>query len=180
MMKSPLERFQYCPVCGGTHFRAASVKSNVCADCGFEYFVNPSAATVAVIRNALGEVLVTRRAKNPACGTLDLPGGFCDMDETVEQGVAREVLEETCLTVKTCTYLFSLPNHYLFSGFLVPTLDFFFLCTVKEGQTLRACDDAAELMWVPLEKLDPRDFGLQSISLGVERLKSLLKPSSAE
>ncbi|GAE84850.1 Nudix hydrolase family protein [Bacteroides reticulotermitis JCM 10512] len=39
--------------------------------------------------------MVCRRGKNPAKGTLDLPGGFIDIAETGEEGVAREVLEET-------------------------------------------------------------------------------------
>ena len=65
----------------------------LCENCGFEYFVNPSAATVAFILNSKGELLVERRKREPAKGTLDLPGGFADMDETAEQGVAREVLE---------------------------------------------------------------------------------------
>ena len=50
------------------------------------------------------------RAKEPAKDTLDLPGGFIDMNETGEEGVAREVEEETGLKVKKATYLFSLPN----------------------------------------------------------------------
>lgn len=43
-----------------------------------------------------------------------------------EEGVAREVREETGLQVVEATYLFSLPNTYLYSGFLVHTLDLFF------------------------------------------------------
>ena len=62
------------------------------------------------------ELLVCRRAKAPAKGTLDLPGGFIDMTETGEEGVAREVLEETGLKVEKTTYLFTLPNIYVYSG----------------------------------------------------------------
>jgi len=61
------------------------------------YYMNPSAATAAFILNGKGELLVERRKREPAKGTLDLPGGFADFDETAEEGVAREVLEETGL-----------------------------------------------------------------------------------
>ncbi len=96
-MKHPLAQFLYCPECGSPHFEVNNEKSKKCTDCGFVYYFNPSSATVALILNEKKELLVCRRAKEPAKGTLDLPGGFIDMNETGEEGVSREVWEETCL-----------------------------------------------------------------------------------
>ena len=96
-MEHPLSQFRYCPKCGSEHFKVHNEKSKQCADCGFIYYFNPSSATVALILNEKNELLVCRRAKDPAKGTLDLPGVFIDMNETGEEGVAREVLEETGL-----------------------------------------------------------------------------------
>ncbi len=93
-MKHPLSQFQYCPKCSSPYFAVNNEKSKKCADCGFVYYFNPSSATVALILNEKNELLVCRRAKDPAKGTLDLPGGFIDMNETGEEGVAREVLEK--------------------------------------------------------------------------------------
>jgi NADH pyrophosphatase NudC (nudix superfamily) len=165
----PLSLFKYCPLCGSPHFEENNEKSKRCADCGFVYYFNSSAATVAFILNGKGELLVCRRAKEPAKGTLDLAGGFIDMYETGEQGVAREVLEETGLEVSQATYLFSIPNTYLFSGFLVHTLDQFFLCKVKDDSCLRAMDDVAESFWLPLSEVNPEEFGLNSVRQGVIR-----------
>lgn len=156
-------------MCGSPHFEENNEKSKRCADCGFVYYFNSSAATVAFILNGKGELLVCRRAKEPAKGTLDLAGGFIDMYETGEQGVAREVLEETGLEVSQATYLFSIPNTYLFSGFLVHTLDQFFLCKVKDDSCLRAMDDVAESFWLPLSEVNPEEFGLNSVRQGVIR-----------
>lgn len=164
----PLEIFNYCPQCGSPHFEENNEKSKRCADCGFVYYFNSSAATVAFILNGKGELLVCRRGKNPAKGTLDLPGGFIDMYETGEQGVAREVLEETGLKVTEATYSFSIPNTYLYSGFLVHTLDLFFLCKVKDDTGLLAMDDVAESFWLPLDKVNPEEFGLDSVREGVK------------
>ena len=103
-MEHPLSQFRYCPKCGSEHFDIHNEKSKQCKDCGFVYYFNPSSASVALILNKQNELLVCRRAKEPAKGTLDLPGGFIDMAETGEEGVAREVKEETGLDVTNITY----------------------------------------------------------------------------
>ena len=163
----PLAQFLYCPECGSSHFEVNNEKSKKCADCGFVYYFNPSAATVALILNEKNELLVCRRAKEPAKGTLDLPGGFIDMNETGEEGVAREVLEETGLKVKKAIYQFSLPNIYVYSGFPVHTLDMFFLCTVEDMSHFSAMDDVADSFFLPLSEIHPEDFGLDSIRRGL-------------
>ena len=61
----PLELFKFCPVCGSPHFEIHNEKSKKCADCGFVYYFNSSAATVAFILNGKGELLVCRRGKEP-------------------------------------------------------------------------------------------------------------------
>ena len=164
----PLDKFRYCPVCGDK-FDKSSWKSKKCVHCGFEYFINPSAANVAIIHNERGELLVTRRKNAPAQGTLDLPGGFCDLGETAEQSITREVKEEPGLKVTATRYLFSLPNTYCYSGLNIPTMDMFFACEVESTDNLLAADDAAECLWMNPEYIDPSLFGLHSISLGIKR-----------
>lgn len=167
-MEHPLSQFKYCPKCGSAHFEVHNGKSKQCADCGFVYYFNPSSATVALILNRQNELLVCRRAKDPAKGTLDLPGGFIDTTETGEEGVAREVKEETGLVVTETEYLFSLPNIYIYCGFPVHTLDMFFRCTVADTLHFQAMDDAAEAFFLPLDDIRPEDFGLGSIRRGLE------------
>ena len=142
----PLELFKYCPKCGSPHFEVNNEKSKRCADCGFVYYFNSSAATVAFILNDKNELY-----------------------ETGEEGVAREVLEETGLQVEEAVYQFSLPNTYLYSGFLVHTLDQFFLCKVKDTSRIKAMDDVAESFWLPLDEVNPEEFGLDSVREGVRR-----------
>ena len=158
-----LEKFKYCPVCGSKHFIEQSEKSKLCESCGFEYFLNPSSAVAAFIMNDKGELLVTRRKFDPGRGTLDLPGGFCDIGETIEEALAREVEEETNLIIKEKHYFCSLPNKYRYSGFDIPTLDTFFVCKVEDEAKLRPADDVAEAVWTPLKDIHTEQFGLRSI-----------------
>ncbi|MBQ2209635.1 MAG: NUDIX domain-containing protein [Prevotella sp.] len=173
-MEHPLTIFKYCPVCGSEHFLVNNFKSRKCSDCGFTYYANPCSATAAFIVNDRQEMLVVRRAKEPAKGTLDLPGGFVDMGETVEEGMRREIKEETGLDVHDIQYLFSSPNVYVYSGMGIHTLDMDFLVPVHGDPeaikaVVRAADDAAEALWIPISQVNPDDFGLTSIRNAVIR-----------
>ena len=163
-------------MCGSQKFAISSEKSRRCEDCHFEFFLNPSAAVAAFIINGRQELLVVRRAKEPAKGTLDLPGGFTDIGETAGQAVVREVMEETGIAVERADFLFSLPNTYVYSQFPIPTMDLFFLCTVKSGFKATPADDAAEALWIPVQDLNPALFGLNSVSKAIERFKTTFKP----
>ncbi|MBR1754978.1 MAG: NUDIX domain-containing protein [Bacteroidaceae bacterium] len=170
----PLHLFHFCPKCGSPRFVEHNEKSKQCMDCGFTYYINPSAATVALIERRTeqgAEWLCVRRAKEPAKGTLDLPGGFSDLYETSEQGVVREVKEETGLDVERVEFLFSIPNQYVYSGFTVHTMDMFYRCHVADGlDSARAADDAGEVLWLRPEDIRPEDFGLISVRQGVRLL----------
>ncbi|MFR9166061.1 MAG: NUDIX hydrolase [Dysgonomonas sp.] len=168
----PLSQFRYCPKCGSDRFVENNFKSKKCLSCGFVYYFNSCGATVAIIINKENELLVATRASDPAKGTFDLPGGFVDMYETAEEGVMREVKEETGLDVSRVEYLFSLPNIYVYSGFEVHTIDLFFLCHVGDTSKLDAEDDVAKLQFIKLEDIDPEQFGLNSVKTGIKKLLS--------
>jgi len=168
----PLDKFKYCPVCGSSAFEVNNFKSKKCNSCGFTYYANPCSATVAFIvregENGM-ELLVATRAKEPAKDTLDLVGGFVDMNENVEEGMHREIMEETGMEVGKVEYRFSIPNLYEYSGMTIHTLDMFFLVHVNGDVKPKAADDVAKLQWLPIEQVDYRLFGLHSISQGVKR-----------
>jgi len=47
-----------------------------------------------------GRALLIRRGSEPLLGEWSIPGGTLELGETLEAGVARELLEETGLTVR--------------------------------------------------------------------------------
>lgn len=105
----------------------------------------------------------------PARGTLDLPGGFVEPGETLEEGCLREVYEETGVRGTIVRYLFSQPNQYDFAGFTVDTTDAFFEVKIADETAVFAHDDAAELLWIAPEDIDLAAFGLDSIRRGLAR-----------
>ena len=164
-----LDKFKFCPVCGSPNFEINNIKSKKCKDCGFSYYLNASSATVALIVNEKDELLVVRRKNDPGKDMLDMPGGFADMDETGEEAMAREVKEETGLEATEVIYQFSYPNTYLYSGFLVHTLDMFFKVKVKDLSHIEAMDDAAAYYWIPFSEIDIDKFAFDSIKKGLTR-----------
>lgn len=171
--KHPLDKFVYCPCCGADTFVENNIASKRCEKCGFVYYSNPRAAVVAVILDEKRRLLVARRAKEPAKGTLDLPGGFTENEETAESALSREVYEETGITVRKMKYLFSEPNLYTYSGMDIHTMDLFFEVRVDSSVFFKGQDDVEELMWIPLDKLQISQFGLSSIRNGLGKLKEL-------
>ncbi|MBF0648890.1 NUDIX domain-containing protein [Dysgonomonas sp. GY75] len=169
----PLSQFKYCPKCGSIRFVENNFKSKRCEDCGFIYYFNSCSSTIAIIINDDKELLVATRAHEPVKGTLDLPGGFVDMEETGEEAVAREVKEETGLDVDTVSYLFSIPNKYVYSGFEVQTLDLVYRCFVKNTENLKAEDDVARLEFIKISELDPELFGLLSVKEVIKEIQKM-------
>jgi ADP-ribose pyrophosphatase YjhB (NUDIX family) len=66
----------------------------VCADCGHVAYENPKIVVGAVVIADGERVLMCRRAIEPRKGFWTLPAGYMELGETLEEGAAREALEE--------------------------------------------------------------------------------------
>ncbi len=164
----PHERLKYCPVCGSPHFIYDGVKAFHCAQCHFSFYINSAAAVAAIIENEKGEILLTRRAFEPHKGYLDLPGGFVDPMESIEQALMREIKEELELDISAMEYLFSVPNQYVFSNFTVYTTDLAFRCRISNLENIKTHDDVSEAIFV-----NPRNINYDQI--GAESIKRILQ-----
>lgn len=60
----------------------------------------PICAVAGIVFDPEGRVLLVQRAKEPGLGLWTVPGGRLEGQETLAQGVAREVREETGLAVE--------------------------------------------------------------------------------
>ncbi|WP_142849681.1 NUDIX hydrolase [Telmatospirillum sp. J64-1] len=71
----------------------------VCGDCGFVLYENPKIIVGAVCRWQ-DRWLLCRRAIEPRRGYWTLPAGYMELQETTEEGAAREVWEEAGARVR--------------------------------------------------------------------------------
>jgi len=84
----------YHTICGT---KLQTVKEGVewyCPHCKRSVFANPVPVTDAMLFDETGKILLGKRKNEPFKGKLNLPGGFVEMNETLEQAVAREINEE--------------------------------------------------------------------------------------
>jgi ADP-ribose pyrophosphatase YjhB (NUDIX family) len=157
--------FQYCPSCGSQNIRFEHNKVFYCPDCAFVYYHNTATATGCVI--SIGEeILLLTRAKEPARGKLDLPGGFVDPGEGAIEGLRRECREELGWDPgPNCVFFASFPNIYPYKGIVYNTCDFFFSASAPglrlKDLTLAEGEIAGALLVKPTE-LRPEDLAFDS------------------
>jgi 8-oxo-dGTP diphosphatase len=127
----------------------------------------PVVGVGAVVLDAR-RVLLIRRAQEPLKGQWSLPGGGVELGETLEQAVAREVLEETGLEVDVGPIVDVLDritrdddgrvqHHYVLVDFV---------CR-PSGGILASASDADAVEWVPVEALE--DYGVADVTAAVIR-----------
>jgi ADP-ribose pyrophosphatase YjhB (NUDIX family) len=71
-----------------------------CPDCGHIAYVNPRLVVTVFPITDDGEFVLLRRGIEPGRGQWAQPGGFLEIDETVNQAAVRETWEETGLLVE--------------------------------------------------------------------------------
>jgi len=140
----------FCPACGTKRSDFEPIRPFRCHGCGHTTFFGPVAAVGAIVTNNDGEVLLIRRAHDPAKGKLGMPGGFIDPGESAEEALRREVLEEVGLQIQNMTYLMSAPNCYAYRGIDIPVLDMFYTAQVKEGEIRTEDGEVTEWYWTRL------------------------------
>lgn len=133
-------RHGYCGVCGSPTeiFRAGWARK--CEGCGAEHFprVDP---VVIMLAEHDGKVLVGRGLNYPERRYSAL-AGFVEPGESIEEGVARELLEEAGVRVKSVRYVASQP--WPFPASLM-------IACIAEAESAAVVIDRtelADLMWV--------------------------------
>ena len=98
------EQLNFCSNCGAS-LRFGSIPGELrhrlsCRSCGHIAYVNPRLVVTTLPITAAGEIVLLRRGIEPGLGSWAQPGGFLEVDETVNQAAIRETWEETGLLVE--------------------------------------------------------------------------------
>ena len=119
--------------------------------------------TVDAVVIKSGHVLVVRRKGALGRGQIALPGGFLNQDETIEDGMLRELREETVIkenkdTLRSCikaSRIFDFPRRSL-RGRVVTTA---FLIDLGNGTLphVKGSDDAEKAFWLSLREVSNRE-----------------------
>ena len=113
-------------------------------------------AIVFVKSKATIFLLLIERGREPFKNKWALPGGFIDMDETLEQACIRELEEETGLKVQKLEQFRAYdsinrdPRHR--------TISVVFSALLDEVKPVKGSDDAAQAKWFPLNELPELAF----------------------
>jgi mutator protein MutT len=119
-----------------------------------EYPDRPIVGVGAVILDQ-GRVLIIERGQAPLKGEWSLPGGALELGETLEDGIRREVLEETGLIVDPVAIVevFDRISRDAYGRIQYHYVLVDYLCRVIGGQ-LACATDAAEARWAARDELD--------------------------
>src|SRR3990172_10134744 len=157
--------FKYCPNC-----KAKIKKSNRlidCTSCGFRFYLNPVPTNGLIVQNEKGEILLVRRKSDPKKGFWDVPGGFVDIGETLEESFLREIQEELGVEVQNLQYLTSTADRYLYKETNYHTICFLFTGNVDQKKIV-AHDDISEIKFFPKNKIPYDRIAFAGIKTGLK------------
>jgi 8-oxo-dGTP diphosphatase len=116
-------------------------------------------------------LLLIQRKSEPFQGRWALPGGFVELDETLEEGARRELEEETGVKVARLEQLRAFdavdrdPRERVISIAHYASVE-------QTEHAPRAADDASAVAWFPLDALPPLAFDhAQIVAAALERVK---------
>lgn len=147
-------QFKFCPFCGEKYSLIFdNIKIFNCNKCKRSYFVNPAAAVGIIADTPKGIVFVSRKFE-PKKNYIDMPGGFCEPYERIEDAVKRELFEETAIKLDNVNFLMSGSNEYIYEKTMYITSDIYFYAKLNYIPKVKPSDDALEVVFIEKENID--------------------------
>lgn len=166
-----MDILKYCPKCGAEEFSSENGHLYICKLCDFEYYHNTASAVAGMIV-CNSEILLVTRDKEPAMCKLDLPGGFVDHNETLENALTREVFEELGVEISNWLYFTSDYNSYTYRDVTYQTcVTFYCHQTQIKPQFKVDNSEISRCNWHSLASIDTTELSFPSIQRAVELLQ---------
>ncbi len=138
---------KFCGRCGGSTVHSEKERALKCSDCGHVIYPRLMPAVIVGVING-DSILMTKYANRPM-SFYALIAGFTEIGETLEECVAREVMEEAGLKVKNLRYYKSQPWGS------VQDLLMGFYCDVDGDTEIHLeRDELKEGRWVPRAEIE--------------------------
>ncbi len=164
----------YCRRCGKGLTKHAGTLY-ICKN-NHKVYTNPATCAGIFLVDANKCVVLAIRGIEPHKGMLDSIGGFLDPEETLEEGMYRELHEEVGLNkdqIGELQYLTSAVGHYAYSNESLPILSVFYWATLPQGLALKAQDDIAGLRIIKIADVVIDELHDDDVRNGIRALKQL-------
>ena len=102
-------RHGFCSVCGNETIVTRGGQKRECTQCKSEHFPRVDPVIIMVVHDGERCLLGQSRGRLAATNRYSALAGFVDQAESIEEAVAREVMEEAGIQVKNVTYHSSQP-----------------------------------------------------------------------
>lgn len=138
----------FCGRCGEHLEYSHKERAMICPSCGNVVYPKIAPAVIVGILNSSGDKIVMTRYAGREYKGHALVAGFCEIGETAEDTVCREVLEEVGLHVRNIRYYKSQP--WGFDSNLL----FGYYCTADEDEPIHMDDgELAKAVWVSRDEI---------------------------
>jgi 8-oxo-dGTP diphosphatase len=153
----------FCNYCHGSLIvsRLEGKERQVCESCGQIYYENPLPVVSVIVANEKRELLLVKRAREPAKDMWCFPIGFAESGESIENAAMRELREEAGIDGKILQILDVFSEHNEIYG---EVLVVSFEAERMSGVEL-AGDDAIDCAYFPLANLPKLAFSSQERAL---------------
>jgi ADP-ribose pyrophosphatase YjhB (NUDIX family) len=145
-------------------------KGTFCKHCA-RFNARQIACSTVLLKDSL--VLLVERAQEPGLGSWDIPGGYLDWDETLEEAAIRELKEETGLNLdlSDIEYLgnFSKPNNSVGNQ----VIEMYYLATKFSGHLELEVAEVSDAKWFDLDSL-PKNVAFDHMKI-LQKINKNLK-----
>jgi NAD+ diphosphatase len=151
-------RHRFCANCGASTELRDGGHQRHCRSCGASHFPRTDPVVIVRVTDAADRLLLGRQARWPP-GRFSVLAGFVEPGETLEEAVAREVLEESGVKVAEANYVASQPWPFPSSLMIA------FSARATGGEPYPSDEELSEVRWFERAEVEEAAAGTSGVEL---------------